>query len=89
MSESIVIRNGRLLSSIDKFDYEPLDIRVADGLIVELGNGLAASDGQEIDAADGIISPALIDLHTHIYWGATSLGVNAEHVARRSGTGTF
>ena len=31
----------------------------------------------------------LIDLHTHVYWGGTSLGVDAVEVARRSGTTTF
>jgi dihydroorotase len=31
----------------------------------------------------------LIDLHTHVYWGGTSLGVDAAEVARRSGTTTF
>ena len=31
----------------------------------------------------------MIDLHTHVYWGGTSLGVDAADVARRSGTTTF
>lgn len=89
MSESIIIQNGRLLSAIDDFDGAPLDIRIVDGFIAEIGKHLDTSQSRVIDAAQGIVSPALIDLHTHIYWGATSLGVNAEHVARRSGTGTF
>ncbi|NKB53355.1 MAG: amidohydrolase family protein [Rhizobiaceae bacterium] len=50
---------------------------------------MKASNLPEYDAEGDIVSPALIDLHTHIYWGATSLGVNAEHVASRSGTGSF
>ena len=33
--------------------------------------------------------PGLIDLHTHVYWGGTSLGVDADALARRSGTTTF
>ena len=33
--------------------------------------------------------PGLIDLHTHVYWGGTSLGVDADAFARRSGTTTF
>ena len=31
----------------------------------------------------------MIDLHTHVYWGGTSIGVEAEPIARRSGTTTF
>ncbi|HWD59253.1 MAG TPA: amidohydrolase/deacetylase family metallohydrolase, partial [Stellaceae bacterium] len=30
-----------------------------------------------------------VDLHTHVYWGGTSLGVDAAAVARKSGTATF
>ena len=33
--------------------------------------------------------PGMIDLHTHVYWGGTSIGVEAEPIARRSGTTTF
>ena len=36
-----------------------------------------------------VVAPGLIDLHTHVYWGGTSLGVDAAEVARRSGTTTF
>ena len=39
--------------------------------------------------ADCSSFPGLIDLHTHVYWGGTSLGVDAAEVARRSGTTTF
>ena len=33
--------------------------------------------------------PGLIDLHTHVYWGGTSLSVRPEPVARRSGATTL
>ena len=33
--------------------------------------------------------PGLIDLHTHVYWGGTPLGVNAEAFYRRCGVTTF
>jgi dihydroorotase len=36
-----------------------------------------------------LVVPGLIDLHTHVYWGGTSLSVEAAEVARRSGTTTF
>jgi dihydroorotase len=36
-----------------------------------------------------IVTPGLIDLHTHVYWGGTSLGVDAAALARQSGTTTF
>jgi dihydroorotase len=35
------------------------------------------------------VVPGLIDLHTHVYWGGTSLGVEAELLARTGGVTTF
>ncbi len=35
-----------------------------------------------------IVSPGLIDLHTHVYWGGTSLGIDAEQFCRTSGVTT-
>ncbi len=35
-----------------------------------------------------IVSPGLIDLHTHVYWGGTSLGIDAEEFCRTSGVTT-
>ncbi len=35
-----------------------------------------------------IVAPGLIDLHTHVYWGGTSLGIDAEEFCRTSGVTT-
>ncbi len=34
------------------------------------------------------MTPGLIDLHTHVYWGGTSLGIDAEEFCRTSGVTT-
>mgnify|MGYP000334831583 CR=1 FL=1 len=34
------------------------------------------------------VLPGLIDLHTHVYWGGTSIGIDATELARNSGTTT-
>jgi dihydroorotase len=38
------------------------------------------------DVSGLFVAPGLIDLHTHVYWGGTSIGVDAATVARRGGT---
>jgi dihydroorotase len=40
------------------------------------------------DVGGAIVTPGLIDLHTHVYWGGTSLGIDAEDFCRRSGVTT-
>ena len=40
------------------------------------------------DVTGLIVSPGLIDLHTHVYWGGTSLGIDAEEFCRTSGVTT-
>ena len=67
-----------------------LDVAIRDGRIVEVGPNLDRSKGREIvDATGGIITPGLVDLHTHVYWGATYWGIEADPVAARTGVTTW
>ena len=36
-----------------------------------------------------IVTPGLVDLHTHVYWGATYWGIEADPVAARTGVTTW
>jgi dihydroorotase len=55
-----------------------------------VGEGLDRSAAREvIDAAGAIVTPGLIDLHTHVYWGATYWGIEADPVAARTGVTTW
>ncbi len=42
-----------------------------------------------VDAAGRYVVPGLIDLHTHVFWGADYFGVDADSVACRSGVTTW
>jgi dihydroorotase len=43
---------------------DPVDVRLADGVIAEIGPGL--SGGEEVDGAGCVLLPGLVDLHTHL-----------------------
>ena len=63
-----------------------LDVGIAAGKIAAVEAELNPADaGQVIDAAGQFVVPGLIDLHTHVYWGATYWGVWPDPVAARSG----
>jgi len=84
----LILKGGRLIDPASARD-EPADIAFGDGKVVGIGRDLAGDDAEIIDARGLLVVPGLIDLHTHVYWGGTSLGVDAVEVARRSGTTTF
>jgi dihydroorotase len=53
------------------------------------GARLDLKGGTEVrDVKGTIVSPGLIDMHTHVYWGGTSLGIDAEEFCRTSGVTT-
>jgi dihydroorotase len=85
----LLLKGGRVLDPGRGIDAA-LDVAFADGKVAAIGAGLRAEPGAAVrDVAGCLVVPGLIDLHTHVYWGGTSLGVEAEPLARRSGTTTF
>jgi dihydroorotase len=47
------------------------------------------ADARRFDASGDIVVPGLIDMHAHVYWGGTALGIDGDALARRSGTTTW
>src|ERR1700692_3773649 len=84
----LILRGGRVIDPAGGRD-ETADTAFGDGKVTEIGRALPASGAEIIDMRALLVVPGLIDLHTHVYWGGTSLGVDAAEVARRSGTTTF
>lgn len=66
------------------------DVAVAGGRIAAVGEGLARRGAaQVLDVAGRLVTPGLIDLHAHGYWGVTYDGVRIDAVAGRSGVTTW
>lgn len=67
-----------------------LDVAIRDGRIAEVAPNLDRSQARNVvDATGGIVTPGLVDLHTHVYWGATYWGIEADPVAARTGVTTW
>src|SRR5258708_39452781 len=88
MSYDLILRGGRVVDPSQKLDAVT-DVAFADGKVARIGAGLRPDAKTDVrDVSSRIVTPGLIDLHTHVYWGRTSLGVHAEDFFRRSGVTT-
>ena len=87
MRGDLVLRGGRVIDPSQGID-RVLDVAFVDGRVLALGEGIVVEGAADRDVSGKIVTPGLIDLHTHVYWGGTSLGVDAEDFARRSGVTT-
>jgi dihydroorotase len=85
MQLDLVLRGGRVVDASQGLD-RVTDVGFAGGRVAALGDGLVAKSSQ--DVAGLIVTPGLIDLHTHVYWGGTSLGVEADAYSRKSAVTT-
>ncbi len=89
MAFDLILKNGRVLDPSQGLDAVT-DVAFAGGRVAALGDDLAPDRHTDIrDVSGRIVAPGFIDLHTHVYWGGTSLGVDAGEIARRSGVTTF
>jgi dihydroorotase len=89
MEFDLILRNGRLLDPGTGHDAVA-DIAFAGGRVAAIGAEAAAGHGKtERDVAGAIVMPGNIDFHTHVYWGGTSISVEADTLARRCGTTTW
>src|SRR3954466_10801516 len=88
MPFDLILRGGRVIDPSQKLDAVT-DIAFAAGKVVRIGSELKVDPGTDVrDVSGFIVTPGLIDLHTHVYWGGTSLGIDAEEFCRTSGVTT-
>src|SRR5438445_7877676 len=88
MPFDLLLRGGRVIDPSQKLDAVT-DVAFAGGKVAMVGNALKTEPGLDVrDVSRYIVTPGLIDLHTHVYWGGTSLGIDAEECCRTSGVTT-
>jgi dihydroorotase len=87
MPFELVIRNGRVIDPSQNID-RVTDVAFSGGKVAAIGDKLEAGAAEVRDVAGRIVTAGLIDLHTHVYWGGTSLGIDAEMFARKSAVTT-
>src|SRR3984957_11202616 len=88
MAFDLILKGGRIIDPSQKLDQVG-DVGFAGGKVAKIASRLEPDAMTDVrNLAGSIIIPGLIDLHTHVYWGGTSLGIDAEDFCRKSGVTT-
>ncbi|HEY7645496.1 MAG TPA: amidohydrolase/deacetylase family metallohydrolase, partial [Hyphomicrobiales bacterium] len=88
MAFDLVLTAARVVDPSQDLD-RVTDVAFAGGKVAAVGDGLAKDAAVVRDCSGAIVTPGLIDLHTHVYDGGTSLGVDPVALAASSGTTTL
>ena len=85
----LLLKNARVLDPGSGHDATG-DVAFAEGRVAALAENIADSESHQVRDVTGlIVTPGLIDLHTHVYWGGTSIGIDPDDYALQSGTTTL
>jgi dihydroorotase len=88
MAYDLILKGGRIIDPSQVLDAVS-DVAFTAGKVAAVGPNLKPDASTAIRDVKGlIVTPGLIDLHTHVYWGGTYLGIDAEEFCRRSGVTT-
>jgi dihydroorotase len=88
VQHDLILKGARIIDPSQNHDGI-CDVAFADGRVSGFGRDLQAGPGTQVrDMAGAIVTPGLIDLHTHVYWGGTSIGIDADEFCRTSGVTT-
>jgi dihydroorotase len=85
----VIVRGGRVLDPAQGIDAT-LEIGIIGPRIAALGPDLHGRGVRRevIDATGLLVTPGLVDLHTHVYWGVAPLGVEPDPTCLARGVTT-
>jgi dihydroorotase len=85
----LLLRGGRVVDPDSGLDGTA-DVAVRAGRIAAVAPGLPAAEAaRTVDVTGGLVLPGLVDLHTHLWHGATYWGLDPVALAWRTGVTTW
>jgi dihydroorotase len=82
----LLVKGGRIL---DAAGERVADVRIAGGLVVEVGDGLRPDSARVLDAGGCIVSPGFVDLHVHLREPGDEEAETIESGSRAAARGGF
>ena len=83
----LIVKNGTVIDPSQHLEGQR-DIAVSAGKVVAVEEAIASSATRVVDAAGRIVTPGLIDFHTHVYWGGIPIGVDPDATCLAKGVTT-
>lgn len=78
MTYDLVIKNGTVVDPAQGV-HAKKDIAVAGGKIAAIKDYVSDNDTHDVIEAEGLlVTPGLVDLHVHVWWGVAHLAVEAD-----------
>jgi len=88
MGFDLILAGGHVIDPSQNLDGV-MDVAFEGGTVARVGRDIPREGAKDVrDVSGHIVTPGLIDLHTHVYVHGTSLGIDAEAFARSSGVTT-
>ena len=88
MNYDILLKGGTVIDAAQNLNAAR-DVAITGGVIAaiegEIPEGAAT---QTINVKDKFVTPGLVDIHTHVYYGVTTWGIRADGVCSTAGTTT-
>lgn len=89
MKFDLLIKGGQVVDASAGLSGR-MDVAVKNNVIAAVDRGIPESAAAQVIEAEGyIVTPGLIDLHTHVFRGVTFWGIDAEAVGSRTGVTTW
>jgi len=88
MEYDLVIKNGTVIDPSQDL-HERRDVAVAGGRIVAVEPSISDGDAFDVIEADGLlVTPGLVDIHVHVWWGVAHLAVEGDTACLARGVTT-
>ncbi len=87
MAYDLLIRGGEVIDPANGVAGRR-DVAVSGGVVTAVEPEITGEAAETVDATGLVVTPGLVDLHTHVYWGGTFWGIEADPVCAVTGVTT-